>query len=358
MHGGKLLSADVVIFGVSTISEDGNISVDLEAADVAKGVPICRETQVQKADLDIGNTEKIFEALQKVAIPLSTQFYACIVQGMEVKKEAVEQFEIRLAGLRTYQAIHGVQGFSPQCRTRSNRCNAEQNSRKLHYRFHPVYGWQRKITGRSVESCKTSLPPSFEPVRRRNNDPEPGMKDTMTVPNLITTIRIILAPIFIIYLLDDRFLAALSVFVIAGVSDGADGLIARVFNQKSRLGAFLDPLADKILLVAAFVVLAVRGYIPSWLAVIVITRDVLILLGVLILFLSRGHLNIRPSIISKITTCLQLGTVFLVLVRNHFHLFSEYMLPMYWLTGIMTIVSGLHYIRSWFLMMGEENDRG
>ena len=183
------------------------------------------------------------------------------------------------------------------------------------------------------------------------------MKDTMTVPNLITTIRIILAPIFIIYLLDDRFLAALSVFVIAGVSDGADGLIARVFNQKSRLGAFLDPLADKILLVAAFVVLAVRGYIPSWLAVIVITRDVLIPLGVLILFLSRGHLNIQPSIISKITTCLQLGTVFLVLVRNHFHLFSEYMLPMYWLTGILTIVSGLHYIRSWFLMMGEENAR-
>ena len=180
------------------------------------------------------------------------------------------------------------------------------------------------------------------------------MNYTMTVPNLITTIRIILAPIFIIYLLDDRFLAALCVFVIAGVSDAADGFIARVFNQKSRLGAFLDPLADKILLVAAFVVLAVRGYIPSWLAVIVITRDVLILLGVLILFLSRGDFKIRPSIISKITTCLQLGTVFLVLARNHFHLFSQYMLPIYWLTGIMTIVSGLHYMRSWFLMMGKE----
>ena len=180
------------------------------------------------------------------------------------------------------------------------------------------------------------------------------MNKAMTVPNLITTMRIILAPIFIIYLLDDRFLAALCVFVIAGVSDGADGLIARVFNQKSRLGAFLDPLADKILLVAAFVVLAVRGYIPSWLAVIVITRDLLILLGVLILFLSRGHLKIQPSIFSKITTCLQLGTVFLVLARNHFHLFSEYMLPIYWITGIMTIVSGLHYMRSWFLLMGEE----
>lgn len=177
----------------------------------------------------------------------------------------------------------------------------------------------------------------------------------MTVPNLITTIRIILAPIFIIYLLNDQFLEALYVFVIAGISDGADGLVARIFNQKSRLGAFLDPLADKILLVAAFVVLAVQSHIPSWLAVIVITRDLLILLGVLIVFLYRGHLKIRPSMLSKITTCLQLGTVFLVLVRNHFHLFSNYAHFIYWVTGIMTIVSGLHYIRSWFLIMGEES---
>ena len=176
----------------------------------------------------------------------------------------------------------------------------------------------------------------------------------MTVPNLITTIRIILAPIFIIYLLNDQFLEAIYVFVIAGLSDGADGLIARLFNQKSRLGAFLDPLADKILLVSAFVVLAVQGHIPSWLAVIVITRDILILLGVLILFLYRGHLKIRPSMLSKITTCLQLGTVFLVLVRNHFSLFSEYMFLLYWATGMVTILSGLLYIRSWFLIMGEE----
>ncbi len=183
------------------------------------------------------------------------------------------------------------------------------------------------------------------------------MKSAMTVPNLITTIRIILVPIFIIYLLDDRFLEALCVFVIAGISDGVDGLIARVFNQKSRLGAFLDPLADKILLVAAFVVLAVQGHIPSWLAVIVISRDVLILLGVLILFLSQENLQIRPSIFSKITTCLQLGAVFLVLAKNHFQLFSEYMLPIYWLTAIMTIISGLHYIRSWFQMMGKEGEK-
>jgi cardiolipin synthase len=85
----------------------------------------------------------------------------------------------------------------------------------------------------------------------------------MTIPNLITSLRIILTPIFIIYLINDRFLAALVVFVVAGLSDGADGLTARLLHQKSKVGAYLDPLADKILLVAAFVVLAARGFVPS-----------------------------------------------------------------------------------------------
>ncbi|MCF8142456.1 MAG: CDP-alcohol phosphatidyltransferase family protein [Deltaproteobacteria bacterium] len=175
----------------------------------------------------------------------------------------------------------------------------------------------------------------------------------MTIPNLITTLRIILVPIFIIYLINERFLEALTVFVLAGLSDGIDGLLARLLNQKSRLGAFLDPLADKFLLIAAFVVLAFRGFIPAWLAVTVITRDILILLGVLILFLTKQNIVIHPSIVSKITTCLQLGTVFLVLAGNHFHLFSKAIPIIYVVTGVLTIASGLHYMRSWFQMMGE-----
>jgi len=177
----------------------------------------------------------------------------------------------------------------------------------------------------------------------------------MTIPNLITTLRIILVPIFIIYLINDRFMAALTVFVVAGLSDGADGLLARLLNQKSRLGSFLDPLADKFLLIAAFVVLAVRGVMPAWLTVTVITRDILILLGVLILFLTKQDIAIRPSLLSKLTTCLQLGTVFLVLTGTHFQLFSDIVPILYIATGISTIASGLHYMRSWFRMMGEES---
>ncbi|MCP4680912.1 MAG: CDP-diacylglycerol--glycerol-3-phosphate 3-phosphatidyltransferase [Desulfobacterales bacterium] len=177
----------------------------------------------------------------------------------------------------------------------------------------------------------------------------------MTIPNLITVLRIILAPIFIIYLLNDRFLPALLVFILAGLSDGADGFIARAFNQKSKLGSYLDPVADKLLLVSAFVVLSVKGLVPSWLTVIVISRDVQILLGVLILFFDRGYFAIKPSVLSKLTTCLQLGTVFAVLSKGYFQFFSQFSDYIFWGTGLLTISSGLHYMRSWLRMMNEES---
>ncbi len=162
-----------------------------------------------------------------------------------------------------------------------------------------------------------------------------------------------MAPILVIYLINDRFLPALLVFVLAGLSDGADGLVARLFNQKSKLGTYLDPLADKILLVTAFIVLAARGVVPPWLTVIVISRDILILLGVLILFLNAQDFTIRPSILSKITTCLQLGTVFVVLSKGHFHFSTKVSLYLFWATTVFTISSGLHYMRWWFRTIGE-----
>ncbi|MEJ2586767.1 MAG: CDP-diacylglycerol--glycerol-3-phosphate 3-phosphatidyltransferase [Deltaproteobacteria bacterium] len=180
----------------------------------------------------------------------------------------------------------------------------------------------------------------------------------MTIPNLITTLRIILVPIFVIYLMNDELLSALTVFILAGVSDGVDGLVARIFNQKSRLGAYLDPMADKILLVAAFIILAVRQFIPGWLTVIVITRDVLILLGVVFLFLHNDEIRIQPSILSKINTCFQLGTVFVVLAKANLTVLSHLTPWIYWLTAILTIASGLAYIRAWFQMVSERTESG
>jgi len=173
----------------------------------------------------------------------------------------------------------------------------------------------------------------------------------MTIPNLISVFRILLVPIFLVFVINDRFLAGLVVFVLAGLSDGADGLVARVFNQKSRLGSYLDPLADKCLLVAAFICLAVMNIIPLWLMILVIARDILILSGAVILFLINKDHVVKPSIWGKATTFFQLATVFLVLVEKHFHVFSQYVYMVYGVTGTLTISSGLLYIRSWFLTM-------
>jgi len=182
----------------------------------------------------------------------------------------------------------------------------------------------------------------------------------MTVPNLITTIRIILAPIFIIYVINDQLKSALAVFVLCCVTDGLDGMVARLFKQKSKLGAYLDPIADKILLVATFVALSVRGLLPPWLTVTVIARDVLIFLGILFLFLTRlEFMAIKPSIISKFTTCLQFASVVAVLARGQlFSLPSGAYLYLYYLTALFTISSGLHYMHYWFKMMGEGASAG
>jgi cardiolipin synthase len=175
----------------------------------------------------------------------------------------------------------------------------------------------------------------------------------MTIPNLITAFRIILAPVFVIYLINDRLNAALVVFLICMISDGIDGMVARLFNQKSRLGAYLDPLADKTLLVTAFVLLAVRGYLPSWLTVTAIARDVMILLGVLVLHLNRLEIKIRPSAVSKINTCLQFITLFMVLLKGCVLLPSVVYDALYYITAAFTIISGLHYMQFGLRIMGE-----
>ncbi len=105
----------------------------------------------------------------------------------------------------------------------------------------------------------------------------------MNIPNLITLLRIILVPVVVILLIQGSFLKALMVFIVAGLSDALDGFLARVLNQQTALGAYLDPIADKALLASTFITLSVLHVIPGWLTVIVISRDLIILLGILIL---------------------------------------------------------------------------
>ena len=175
----------------------------------------------------------------------------------------------------------------------------------------------------------------------------------MTVPNLITAIRIILAPIFVIYLISDQFLPALIVFLLCGVSDGLDGMVARLLNQKSKLGAYMDPLADKLVLVAAFIALSIRGNLPPWLAVMVIARDTMILLGALVLLLNRLELIIKPFILSKITTWAQFLTVVVVLAESYMGSVTEFYPYIFYATALLTVSSGLQYMHHGLKLMGE-----
>jgi cardiolipin synthase (CMP-forming) len=168
----------------------------------------------------------------------------------------------------------------------------------------------------------------------------------LTIPNLITLTRILLTPLFIIFLIQGHYRQALIVFILAGLSDLADGLIARWWQQKSRLGSYLDPLADKLLMSTSFVTLSISRLIPSWLTVMVISRDVILGLGALILRLTDYPLVIKPSLAGKWTTTVQLFTVGLVLLAKAklCHLPPGFLTAFFYITGGLTALSGIHYI--------------
>ncbi len=167
---------------------------------------------------------------------------------------------------------------------------------------------------------------------------------SLTIPNIITLARILLTPLFIIFLIQGRYQRALAIFLLAGVSDLADGLIARTLHQKSRLGTYLDPMADKILMSTSFVTLSIYHQIPSWLTVVVLSRDVALALGVLIFKLADYQLVIKPSLAGKLTTTMQLATVLLVLVAKIWAVPPVLLQVFFWVTGGLTAISGIHYV--------------
>lgn len=173
----------------------------------------------------------------------------------------------------------------------------------------------------------------------------------MTVANIITIVRIIIVPFFVAVVLyyskeRDYFrFIALGIFLVAAFSDALDGYIARVYDQKTKLGALLDPLADKILLVSAFIFLFQVGNafefvrFPIWLIVTVISRDIILILGALIIHLYQGDLEIKPTMFGKITTVLQMACIVGILLQWE-------QTPFLWdVTAVLTIISGLDYIR-------------
>jgi len=173
----------------------------------------------------------------------------------------------------------------------------------------------------------------------------------MNLPNTITLVRVVLIPVFIGLMSYGYYRIALMVFVVACLTDALDGLIARLTNTKTELGAFLDPMADKLLIVSSFVTLALLGKIPAWLVIIVISRDVILVLGSLVIYFTGHSLTIQPSILGKITTFCQLVVVTITLVLIAYGFRSAFQQGTYWVTAGVTIASGVQYIQRGMKLM-------
>jgi cardiolipin synthase len=136
----------------------------------------------------------------------------------------------------------------------------------------------------------------------------------------------------------------LTVFLVASLTDSLDGLIARLANQRTKLGTYLDPMADKLLLTASFLTLAILKVIPIWAAVIVVSRDLILILGALILHLTQASQEISPTFLGKSTTVVQLVYIALVLLIAMLHGSTVSLWPVLAVTIGLTVLSGLHYI--------------
>lgn len=170
------------------------------------------------------------------------------------------------------------------------------------------------------------------------------------IPNVLTVMRILLVFPFAYLLLNQSNVAALWVFFIAGVSDGVDGFLARQFQWRSRFGAIADPLADKLLLIVSYLVLAWLHIIPAWLVLLILGRDIVIVVGALLYHYRIKHLNVEPSLLGKLCTFTQIAYVILVLIDlagyGELGLFVDYGVL---LVALVTLLSGVHYIAVWAL---------
>ncbi len=166
----------------------------------------------------------------------------------------------------------------------------------------------------------------------------------LTLANRLTILRILMTPVITILLLYKYTGAALAVFVAAGITDGLDGFVARRHGQRSALGMVLDPLADKLLLTSTVVVLTILNELPRWFTIIVVSRDVILVGGAVLLYMFVGKMSMPPSWLGKTTTVLQIATVLLIMLDNFAPVLRTGVLPLALLTTAFTAGSGLDYV--------------
>ena len=174
----------------------------------------------------------------------------------------------------------------------------------------------------------------------------------MTIPNLITILRFLLVLAVVLAMLNMRWDWAFAGFLVAGISDGVDGFIARRFNQQSKLGAYLDPMADKVLLVSVFVVMGFIGELPLWLVVTMVSRDALIICAVLLSTVMAHPVEMKPLYVSKANTAAQIVLAAVVLGELAFSIHLDPLRPaLIVLSGVLTVASAAAYLVAWLRHM-------
>jgi len=176
----------------------------------------------------------------------------------------------------------------------------------------------------------------------------------VTLPNFITIARLLAVPFIVWLLIGDRYFAAAVVFVAAGISDAADGFIAKRFHLSSDLGAYLDPLADKALLVSVFVMLGFKGVLPPWLIVLAVSRDILIVGAVILSWMLSNPVAMKPLWVSKFNTVAQIVLIAIALgARSGLTMFDNLLWPAIVAAGVLTVGSAAAYLVEWFRHMSE-----
>jgi cardiolipin synthase len=176
--------------------------------------------------------------------------------------------------------------------------------------------------------------------------------DSINIPNIITLGRVILTPVIFWLLVSGNSEAAFIVFVCAGISDAVDGYLAKRFKLQTELGAYLDPLADKLLITSIYIALGVAHKLPSWLVIAVVSRDILIVVAVMLAWVVDQRPPIKPLWISKANTASQLVLAAVVLADDGFSLgLSGIITVLVWVTGALTILSLAAYVREWLAHM-------
>ena len=194
----------------------------------------------------------------------------------------------------------------------------------------------------------------YTPPKSRSAGPGPSVRrgasrgSRLSIPNLITLGRIFLVPFVVWAIASGRMQFAFLLFLVAAVSDGVDGFLAKRFGMKTELGAYLDPLADKILIVSIYVTLGITQVIPLWIVILVVSRDLMIVGAIILSWLVEMPVAIKPHIVSKLNTAAQIVFACLVLATHGYQISAEPVLTLVMvLVAVLTTLSVVLYLAQW-----------